>query len=349
VVSGGEIFLARHMGFPADRSVFAGVGKTRAEMAEALAADIRCFHVESAGELDLLGAVAAEQGKIAPVAIRVNPDVEAHTHPYITTGTRASKFGVPPALAHQLIHQAAAHPALDPIGLHAHVGSQLAHVQPIVDSAARLLQLWDSLAAEGITLRELDIGGGLGIPYRPEDQPEGPSALAAGLRPLLAGRTLDLVLEPGRFLAGPAGVLLTSVSYVKQVEDAAGQPHTLLLADAGMNDLLRPALYSAWHPVWTSHEADQNAGEPLDVVGPVCESSDVLAQARRLGTPRPGDVLTIGQTGAYGYTMASQYNARPRPAEVLVTGATTRLIRRREIYADLLHNTIAEQDPEPEQ
>jgi diaminopimelate decarboxylase len=271
---------------------------------------------------------------VAPVAVRVNPDVEAHTHPYITTGTRATKFGVPPALARDQIHQAAAHPALRPIGLHAHVGSQLLQVQPIIDATARLLDLWDALAAEGIVLHELDIGGGLGIAYRPEDAPEGPTALAAGLRPLRAGRTLDLVLEPGRFLAGPAGVLLTTVSYVKQVEDEAGRPRPLLIADAGMTDLLRPALYNAWHPVWPATEAA--AGEPVDLVGPVCESSDVLALGRRLGTVRPGDLLAIGQTGAYGYAMASQYNARPRPAEVLVSGATARLIRRRETYADLL-------------
>lgn len=345
VVSGGEIYLARQMGFPPERIVFAGVGKTRAEMAEALAGGIRCFHVESAGELEALAEVAAAQDRVAPVAVRVNPDVEAHTHPYITTGTRATKFGVPPALARALIHQAAAHPALRPIGLHTHVGSQLLQVQPIVDAATRLLDLWDTLATEGIVLHELDIGGGLGIPYRPEDQPEGPAALAAALRPLLAGRTLDLVLEPGRFLAGPAGVLLTTVSYIKQVEDDAGQPRTLLVADAGMTDLLRPALYNAWHPVWPAQEAPIGEGDLVDLVGPVCESSDVLAQARRLGRVRPGDLLAVGQAGAYGYAMASQYNARPRPAEVLVSGATDRLIRRRETYADLL--TAFEEDHLP--
>ena len=345
VVSGGEIYLARQMGFPPERIVFAGVGKTRAEMAEALAAGIRCVHVESAGELEALGQVAAAQGRVAPVAVRVNPDVEAHTHPYITTGTRATKFGVPPAVARDLIHQAAAHPALRPIGLHAHVGSQLLQVQPIIDAATRLLELWDALAAEGIALQELDIGGGLGIPYRPEDQPEGPGALAAGLRPLLAGRPLDLVLEPGRFLAGPAGVLLTTVNYVKQVEDDAGRPRTLLVADAGMTDLLRPALYNAWHPVWPAQEAASGDGDLVDLVGPVCESSDVLALARRLGAVAPGELLAIGQAGAYGYAMASQYNARPRPAEVLVSGATARLIRRRETYTDLL--TAYEEDRLP--
>jgi diaminopimelate decarboxylase len=335
VVSGGEVYLAARMGFPPDRIVFAGVGKTRREIAEGLAAGVRSFHVESAGELDALAAVAAEQGRVAPVAVRVNPDVDAHTHPYITTGKGANKFGVPPAEAAALLRRAAAHPHLHPHGLHAHVGSQLMHVQPILDAAARLLDLWDALTAEGITLHELDIGGGLGIPYHPDDAPEGPAALAAGLRPLLAGRTLDLVLEPGRFLVGPAGVLLSSVSYVKQVTADDGSPHTLLVMDAGMTDLLRPALYGAYHPVYPIHQADRDTGPLVDLVGPICESSDVLAVARRLGTPAPGDILTIAQAGAYGYAMASHYNARPRPAEVLVIGPESRLIRPRETYAAL--------------
>jgi diaminopimelate decarboxylase len=337
VVSGGEVYLAGRMGFPPDRTVFAGVGKTRREIAEGLAAGVRSFHVESAGELDTLAAVAAEQGRVAPVAVRVNPDVDAHTHPYITTGKGANKFGVPPAEAVALMRRAAAHPALRPLGLHAHVGSQLMHVQPILDATARLLALWDTLAAEGIALQELDIGGGLGIPYHPDDAPEGPAALAAGLRPLLAGRTLDLVLEPGRFLVGPAGLLLSAVTYVKQVTGDDGSPHPLLIMDAGMTDLLRPALYGAYHPVYPVHQADLNTGPPVDLVGPICESSDVLAVARRLGTPAPGDLLTLAQAGAYGYAMASHYHARPRPAEVLVTGPASRLIRPRETYADLLN------------
>lgn len=330
VVSGGEIYLAQRMGFPSERIVFAGVGKTRREMAEGLEAGVRAFHVESAQELEALASVARELGRVAPVAVRVNPDVDARTHPYITTGTRGSKFGVPPEEAVALIRRAASLPLLRPVGLHAHVGSQLSHVQPILEATERLFQLWDRLAEDGIELRELDIGGGLGIPYLPDDQSEGPEQLALGLRPLLAGRALDLVLEPGRFLVGPAGVLLTSVLYVKEV--ASGR---LAIVDAGMNDLLRPALYGAYHPVLPLHEASVGAGELVDVVGPVCESSDVLARERRLGAVRQGDVLCIGQAGAYGYSMASQYNGRPRPAEVLVEGTQARLIRTRESYADL--------------
>ena len=337
VVSGGEVYLARRMGFPGERIVFAGVGKTRKEMVEALQAGVRSFHVESRGELQRLAATAAELGVVAPVAVRVNPDVEAGTHPYITTGTKANKFGVGPAEALEMIRWAATVPSLMPVGLHSHVGSQLQRVEPVLAATRCLLELWDTLASEGIHLKELDIGGGLGIQYRPEEAPEGPEELAAGLRPLLAGRKLHLVVEPGRFLVGPAGALITEVIYTKEMPPLEGgeEPGVLAIVDAGMNDLLRPALYGAWHPVWPTGENNLNQGRPIDVVGPVCESSDVLAHDRRLGEVKPGDLLTIGQAGAYGYSMASQYNARPRPAEVLVSGSEARIIRPRESYEDL--------------
>ncbi|MDQ6695109.1 MAG: diaminopimelate decarboxylase [Chloroflexota bacterium] len=352
VVSGGEIYLAGRMGFPVERTVFAGVGKTQSEMAEALKTGVRSVHVESAAELDALAAVAYDMGRVAPVAIRVNPDIDAGTHPHITTGTRGDKFGVPPGEALALIRHAAQVASLRPVGLHAHVGSQLQKVQPVVSSAARLLAMWDLLSGEGIELRELDIGGGLGIPYRPGESPEGPEELALALGPLLAGRALDLVVEPGRFLVGPAGVLLTRVTFLKTAGaahaapassdlhgepqyEAAAERRTLVVVDAGMNDLLRPALYGAWHPVWPEREEDAGSGAEVDVVGPVCESSDVLARGRRLGLIRQGDLLAIGQAGAYGYSMASNYNGRPRPAEALVSGEGARLIRRRESYGDL--------------
>jgi diaminopimelate decarboxylase len=334
-VSGGEIYLARRMGFPGERIVFAGVGKTPVEMAEGLQAGIRAFHVESSGELDVLAEVAEAQGIPAPVAVRVNPDVEAGTHPYITTGMRANKFGVGPDEALEMVRRAARSSWLRPVGLHAHVGSQLPRVQPIADSVARLLGIWDRLSSEGIELRELDIGGGIGITYRPGEQPEGPEELADALRPLLSGRNVELVAEPGRFLVGPAGALITSVLYTKQVRGERGQVGNLAVIDAGMNDLLRPALYGAWHPVWPEEESSLETGEPVDLVGPVCESSDVLARERRLGTLKAGDILTIGQAGAYGYSMASHYNARPRPAEVLVSDREARVIRPRETYRDL--------------
>lgn len=333
VVSGGELYLARQAGFAPERIVFAGVGKTRAEMAEALAAPgIRAFHVESRGELEALAEVAGGLATVAPVAVRVNPDVDAHTHRHITTGTAGSKFGVPPGEAQALIRWAAEHPHLRPVGLHAHIGSQLGEVAPIIESTRRLLALWDALAGEGIVLENLDIGGGLAIPYRPGDAPEGPVELAEGLRPLLAGRQLELAVEPGRYLAGPCGVLLTRVLYSKP-----GADRQLLIADAGMNDLLRPALYEAYHPIQPLIQPDPSTTMPItDLAGPVCESSDFLATERPLPTLAPGALLAIGQAGAYGFVMGSQYNGRPRPAEVLVEGNQARLIRAREAYSDLL-------------
>lgn len=331
VVSGGEIYLARRMGFPADKIVFAGVGKTRREMAEALREGVHAFHVESAGEMAALESVAEGMGKVANVAMRVNPDVDAHTHPYITTGTHANKFGVAPQQALDLTRAAACSPHLHPTGLHVHIGSQLSSVQPIAEAVERVLGLWDTLAAEGIALRDLNMGGGLGIPYRPEDNPEGPEELAEALRPLLAGRDLHLFLEPGRFIVGPAGALLTSVVYVKQEQDQT----PIVIVDAGMNDLIRPALYGAWHPIYTMNEAEAGTGQAVDIAGPVCESSDFMGHDRRLGALKPGDLLAIGQAGAYGFAMSSQYNGRPRPAEVLVSGEHATLIRRRETYEDL--------------
>jgi len=277
--------------------------------------------------------VAATLNKVAPISVRVNPDVDPHTHPHITTGTRTDKFGVTPTEALAIMRKATSNPYLRPIGLHAHIGSQLLSVEPILQATARLLDLWDTLAGDGIHLQELDIGGGLGIAYRPEDDPDGPEELADGLRPLLAGRDLHLTLEPGRFIAGPAGALLTTVTYMKN--GAESDAARLAVVDAGMNDLLRPALYGAYHPVWPILEENVGAGDPTTIVGPVCESSDVLARDRKLGDICAGDILVIGQAGAYGYSMASNYNARPRPAEVLVTGSEARIIRERETYADL--------------
>jgi diaminopimelate decarboxylase len=306
-------------------------------MREALEAEVRSFHVESPGEMEALAQVASLVGRPANVAVRINPDVEAGTHPHITTGTRANKFGVAPDQAAAMVRRAAQDPWLRPVGLHVHIGSQLLRVQPIVEATARVLEILDLLASDGIHLGEIDIGGGLGIAYRPEDRPEGAETLAAGLRPLLAERDLDLLVEPGRFLVGPAGALLTTVLYTKQVEDEqTGAARTFAVVDAGMNDLLRPALYGAWHPVWPARQPESSEeAEAYDVVGPVCESADVLARGRELGPSRAGDVLAIGQAGAYGYSMASQYNGRPRPAEVLVTGTEARLIRPRETYDDL--------------
>jgi diaminopimelate decarboxylase len=364
VVSGGELYLARQMGFPGGRIVFAGVGKTRAEMEEALSgAGIRAFHVESRPELETLSSVAAEMGKVAPVAVRVNPDVEAHTHPYITTGTATSKFGVSPADALEMMRQAAADPYLQPVGLHTHIGSQLADIDPIIEATRRVLELWDTLAAEGIALRTLNIGGGLAIPYQPGDLPEGPAQLAAGLRPLLEGRKLELEVEPGRYLLGPCGVLLTRVLYSKPADRLAsnpaaapatpadqaagaqaGRPRRLIVVDAGMNDLIRPALYGAFHPIRPAQEPYADAVPvPTDIAGPVCESADFLATDRPLPAEagEPGTLLVVGQVGAYGFAMSSQYNGRPRAAEVLVDSSVARVIRPRETYQDLLPHDLS--------
>ena len=353
VVSGGELYLARQMGFPGQRIVFAGVGKTRAEMEEALSgAGIRAFHVESRPELETLSSVAAEMGKVAPVAVRVNPDVEGHTHPYITTGTARNKFGVSPADALDMTRQAAADPYLQPVGLHTHIGSQLADIDPIIEATRRVLELWDTLAAEGIALRTLNIGGGLAIPYQPGDMPEGPAQLAAGLRPLLEGRNLELELEPGRYLLGPCGVLLTRVLYTKPAETptdkstqaSTGRPRRLIVVDSGMNDLIRPALYGAYHPIRPAQEpyAD-SVPVPTDIAGPVCESADFLATDRPLPSEagEPGALLVVGQVGAYGFAMSSQYNGRPRAAEVLVDSSVARVIRPRETYHDLLPHDLS--------
>jgi diaminopimelate decarboxylase len=305
-------------------------------MLEALQAGVRSFHVESRDELEALAQVAETTGQVARVAVRVNPDVEAGTHRHITTGTSATKFGVSPGEATEMVRQAVQHRWLNPVGLHVHIGSQLAKVRPILEATARVLEIKDALASEGIDLNEIDIGGGLGIAYHPGDQLDGPEELANGLRPLLEGRDIELLVEPGRFLVGPAGLLLTTVLYTKQVRDEqTGEVRNLAIVDAGMTDLLRPALYDAWHPVWPTLQPRDSQGEVYDIVGPVCESTDVLAQGRALGPLHPGDLLAIGQAGAYGFSMASQYNGRPRPAEVLVTGFDARLIRARETYADL--------------
>jgi diaminopimelate decarboxylase len=373
VVSGGELYLARQMGFPGARIVFAGVGKTRAEMEEALSgAGIRAFHVESRPELETLSSVAAEMGKVAPVAVRVNPDVEAHTHPYITTGTAGNKFGVAPADALEMTRRAAADPYLQPVGLHTHIGSQLADIDPIIEATRRVLELWDTLAGEGIALRTLNIGGGLAIPYRPGDMPQGPAQLAAGLRPLLEGRNLELELEPGRYLLGPCGVLLTRVLYSKPADmpdskpaempdskpadmpdshpantpanATAGHARRLIVVDAGMNDLIRPALYGAYHPIRLAQEPYADAElVPTDIAGPVCESSDFLATERPLPDEagEPGTLLVVGQAGAYGFAMTSQYNGRPRAAEVLVDSSVARVIRPRETYQDLLPHDMS--------
>ena len=327
IVSGGELARVLAAGGQADKVVFSGVGKTRAEMRQALEAGIRCFNVESAAELEHLNAVAGELGKRAPIALRVNPDVDPKTHPYISTGLKGNKFGVAFADALALYRRAAALPNLRISGVACHIGSQLLDPAPMAEAAQKLRDLVDRLAAEGIVLAHIDLGGGLGIRYRDETPP----AVADYLAPLLAvfeGRSEELCFEPGRSLVGNAGLLLTRIEYLKP-----GETKNFAIVDAAMNDLARPALYDAWHEVV---EVNPHAGAAVeyDIVGPICESGDFLARARTLAVTE-GDLLAILSAGAYGMTMSSNYNTRPRAAEVIVDGDGAHVVRARETVPEL--------------
>jgi diaminopimelate decarboxylase len=333
-VSAGEIFRARRAGIPADKIVFSGVGKRRDEMVYALAEGIHAFNVESEMELELLARVAAEAGRRAPVSVRVNPDVDAATHPYISTGLKQNKFGVPVARARALYRRAAELPSLEVMGLDCHIGSQLTQTQPFVDAIAHLCELVLSLVAEGMPVRSLDIGGGLGIPYQAGADIPSPAeyadAIGRALAPL-ASLELTIVAEPGRVIVGNAGVLLTEVLYLKDGEDKR-----FVIVDAAMNDLLRPVLYGAHHDLW-SVRRDAPSSYVADVVGPICETGDFLARDRELGQrPAAGDLLAVMAAGAYAFAMSSNYNSRPRAAEVMVRGDRYEIIRARETLDDLV-------------
>ncbi len=322
VVSGGELARVLAAGGDAGKVVFSGVGKRPDEMREALTAGIRCFNVESAPELERLNEVAGALGKRAPVALRVNPDVDARTHPYIATGLADSKFGIPIAQAPAIYARAAALPHIEVVGVDCHIGSQLTDTAPFVAAAERVLALVDALAQQGIVLRELDLGGGLGISYQGETPPA-PQAYVAALLSAVGNRACELLIEPGRAIIGNAGVLLTRVEYLKH-----NDVKNFAVVDAAMNDLMRPALYDAYHAI----EPVQPRTVPehvYDVVGPVCESGDFLGTARSLAL-EPGDLLAIRSAGAYGMSMSSNYNTRPRAAEVMVDGAQAHLVRARE-------------------
>jgi len=329
VVSGGELYRALRAGFEPGKIVFAGVGKTREEIQEGLKADILCFNVESPSELAVVDEVARAEGVRARIAFRVNPDIDPDTHPYISTGLRSSKFGVPYREVRDLYRRAAGLPGIEVVGVHMHVGSQLTKVTPIADSLARLAVLVEGLREDGISLRFIDLGGGLGIRYR-EETPPTPAEYARSLRPCLARLGLTVLYEPGRSIVGHAGVLLTRVLYRK-----AAESRRFLIVDAAMNDLIRPALYNAHHEIRPVAEAAQGAFvEVVDVVGPVCESGDFLAKERTLPVVPEGALLAVLAAGAYGFAMSSNYNARPRAAEVLVHGDVFQVVRRRETYED---------------
>ncbi|HEY6893558.1 MAG TPA: diaminopimelate decarboxylase [Rhodanobacteraceae bacterium] len=327
IVSGGELARVLAIGGDSRKVVFSGVGKSDAEMEAALDAGILCFNVESASELDHLATVAARMRVRAPVSLRVNPDVDPLTHPYISTGLKQSKFGVPLDDAHALYRRAANLPSIRVCGIDMHIGSQITELAPYREAAGRMLSLVDALAAEGIVLEHIDLGGGLGIRYR-DESPVAMGDYATMVRELCAGRRERLLFEPGRRLVGDAGVLLTRVRLLKP-----GVERNFAVVDAAMNDLIRPSLYGAWHAVDPVRPRSDNAMQ-WDVVGPVCESGDFLALDRQLALAE-GDLLAVRDAGAYAMAMSSNYNARPRACEVLVDGAAAHLIRRRETLAEL--------------
>ncbi len=329
VVSGGELFRALKMGAPAGKVIFAGVGKTDEEIEYALRSGILLFNVESPAELRRIERNAERLGLVAPVSVRVNPDVDPHTHHYISTGLKKAKFGVPTEQVVDLYRYAAASAHLNPIGIQMHVGSQLLHIQPIIDAATKVAEIVDELSKLGIRLRYFDIGGGLGIRYR-DEQPEGPADLARGIVPIIKRLDCTLLMEPGRYLVGRGGALLTRVLYLKN-----NGFKKFIIVDAAMNDLIRPALYDAYHEILPVQQMNGPL-EKADVVGPVCESGDFFAHDREMPNVQEDDLLALTSAGAYGFAMASNYNTRPRPAELLVAGGQVRLIRQRETYEDLI-------------
>ncbi|QIM48213.1 diaminopimelate decarboxylase [Pusillimonas sp. DMV24BSW_D] len=332
IVSGGELARVMSVGADPAKVVFSGVGKQAWEMRAALDAGVKCFNVESEPELERLAQVAAGMGKVAPVSLRVNPDVDAQTHPYISTGLKENKFGIAIQDAPAVYARASAMPSLKVVGLDCHIGSQITQVSPYLDALDKLLELVRTLQSQGIAIEHLDLGGGIGIRYTDETLLS-PSVLLNQVYARLHEEQLSdlqIVLEPGRSLVGNAGVLLTRVEYLKHAE-----ARNFAIVDAAMNDLLRPTLYDAWHDVEPVQQSAESAqAQTYDVVGPICESGDWLAKARTLAL-KQGDLLAIMSAGAYAFTMASQYNTRPRPAEVMVDGTAFHVVRPRETLADL--------------
>jgi diaminopimelate decarboxylase len=333
IVSGGELLAARRAGFPPERIVFAGVGKSEAEIALGLEHGIGEWNAESEDEIARIGAAAAGRGTVARVSLRVNPDIDPRSHPYISTGLREAKFGVDIGLALGILRRARARAGIEVVGVQCHIGSQITDLEPLATAARALAGLSRQLLDEGFPLRTIDIGGGLGVSYDGKEAPDA-SGLASAVLPAVERLPLLLVLEPGRSLVASSGVLLTRVLYVKD-----GHAKKFVVVDASMNDLLRPALYGAFHHVVPVVPRGR-AAELVDVVGPVCETSDFLARRRELERPEPGDLLAVCDVGAYGFAMSSNYNLRPRAAEALVEDGRARLIRRRETFDDLVRTEM---------
>ena len=330
IVSGGELARVLAAGGRAEKTIFSGVGKSAAEIEFALKSGIKCFNVESLPELDRINEIAGRLKTAAPVSLRINPDVDAQTHPYISTGLKANKFGIAMEDAERAYLHAASLPHLNIIGIDCHIGSQLIKLEPLVEACERLLPLINKLAAHGIGLQHIDLGGGVGIVYQNEETPD-LAAYAAAVQKLLGGRSLKLILEPGRSLVGNAGALLTRVEFVKQNGDK-----NFVVVDAAMNDLMRPALYQAYHHIENA-EPSPVAPFAADIVGPICETGDFLAKDRMISA-QAGDLLVVRSAGAYASSMAGNYNTRPRAAEVLVNGSEAKIVRRRETLEEMLAN-----------
>ncbi|MGO1247464.1 MAG: diaminopimelate decarboxylase [Oceanisphaera sp.] len=331
IVSKGELCRVLAAGGDASKVVFSGVGKRVDEIEFALEQNIFCFNVESIAELARINDVAGRLGKVAPISIRVNPDIDAGTHPYISTGLKENKFGIPIEQAQAIYGQAAKMQNLAIHGLDCHIGSQLTEVAPFLEAVDKLLLLIDALAADGIHITHLDVGGGLGVRYDQETPPE-PKDYVAQIKAKLADRQLTLLFEPGRAIAANAGVLLTRVEHLKPDEEKS-----FAIVDAAMNDLIRPALYSAWQAIIPVDRTLERQAAMYDVVGPICETGDFIGKDRELAITE-GDLLAVRSAGAYGFVMASNYNSRPRAAEVMVDGEHDFVVREREVLADLWHN-----------
>jgi len=329
VVSGGELFRALKADVSPKKIVFSGVGKTEDEIKMALEVGILMFNVESEAELETIHEIASRLGKIAPIALRVNPDIDPKTHPYISTGLRKSKFGIDIKIAEQLYLKANHMPHIRVIGIDCHIGSQLTLLSPFLDALERIKLLYQKLEAQGLKLQYLDLGGGLGIPYG-EEIPPHPTEYAQAIKAAAQDLNCTLIFEPGRVIVGNAGILLTKVLYSKE-----GKGKTFIIVDAAMNDLIRPSLYHAHHEIKPVEEKKRPV-IVADVVGPICETGDFFAQERKLPLVQSGDLLAIMSAGAYGFVMSSNYNSRPRVAEVLVNGDRYQVIRKRECYEDLI-------------
>lgn len=330
VVSGGELYRGLAAGVPPERIVYAGVGKTHEEIAYALKSGILMFNVESDQELRRISEIAVELKRTARIALRVNPDVDPKTHPYIATGLKQSKFGIDIGRAIEEYEAAKKLPGLEVVGIHQHIGSQITKIQPFVDSLTRTVGLVRTLREQGTDIRYIDIGGGLGITYNDETPPL-PIEFAQALIGVIRDLGATVILEPGRVLVGNAGILVTRVLYTKQ-----SPVKNFVVVDAGMNDLARPSLYGSYHAIWRVHRAAGRDDVTVDVVGPICESGDFLAKDRKLPRFEPGELMAVMSAGAYGHTMSSNYNARPRAPEVLVRGGEFHVVRERETYADLI-------------